>query len=102
MAWWWTRREAIKEPSDVEERLRKVEGGLRALELEFESLYDKTRQALGRMMKRRDADVPEPFADPPASSSGSRPASPTNGIDPVSAKILALRRGPRVRPGGVR
>lgn len=101
MAWWWSKKEAPESRSELEERLRKVEGGLRALELEFESLYDKTRQALGRMMKRKEtSDAPEPFDAPsPTSSSGS---SPANGVDPVSARILALRRGPKVRPGGLR
>jgi len=61
---------------------------VRGLQLEYIELYDKVRHQMSRMAKRAAVDdrkqleieVPEPDDD---------------GVDPISAQILALRGAPR-------
>jgi 23S rRNA A2030 N6-methylase RlmJ len=65
----------------LEEAFEKLSRDHRATVLEAEDLYEKARAALGRVSKRTALAAP-----PPDTTNGS-------GLDPISARILARRRG---------
>ena len=72
------------------ERIHSLETANKQLGLEWEELYDKVRHQMSRMSRRAKADVAENGEDfePNPDASG------VDGVDPISAKILA-RRGIR-------
>jgi len=59
----------------------------RRLELEYVELYDKVRHQMSRMAKRAALDSPVNDELPEAMAQAAR----TDGVDPISAKILARR-----------
>jgi len=61
---------------------------VRGLKLEYIELYDKVRHQMSRMAKRSAVDTGK-FAAPEVTE------GVVDGIDEISAKILALRTGPR-------
>jgi len=61
---------------------------VRGLKLEYIELYDKVRHQMSRMAKRDSVRGREPVEEEVIEEEVSGP-------DPISAKILALRGGPR-------
>jgi len=61
---------------------------VRGLQLEYIELYDKVRHQMSRMAKRAAVDNRETIIDEVI-----EPAD--DGVDPISAQILALRGEPR-------
>jgi len=64
----WSKRENPEKPvqtgqSDLAERLRAVESGLRQLDLDFDDLSDRFSRLQGRRAKRAAVDNPEPPAE---------------------------------------
>lgn len=72
---------------DLEDTCADLQRASRKLDLEFTELYDKVSHQMGRMAKRyatrAAAETPELDLEPAAAAE--------NGIDPISAKILARR-----------
>lgn len=79
--------------SDMEERLEIVEKHLKTAILDWDELYDKTRRALGRMVKRAKVDAP--INSPEEEGVEETPAPPSDGLSPaqrrINEQILALR-----------
>lgn len=95
---WFKRSKSDTAP--LEERLEKVERGLRALSDDWEEFHDKVQRAVWRNAKRRDAsaeaDLPTVAPEQPARHQlGRPPRDESPPVDPVSAAILK-RRGMRV------
>lgn len=67
---------SLTPPSDLEERVRKMESSLRQLEDDFVDLWDRQRRRIGREAKR------EARENPPAPSTA----------DELSERIRAMRR----------
>jgi len=61
---------------------------IRGLELEYIELYDKVRHQMSRMAKRYAPDVPPSVDQTPDSTLA-------DGVDEISAKILARRNRPK-------
>jgi len=61
---------------------------IRGLKLEYIELYDKVRHQMSRMAKRESVRGREPVEEEVIEEE-------VGGPDPISAKILALRGGPR-------
>ncbi len=73
---------------ELDTEVRTLKTANKHLELEWEELYDKVRRQMSRMSKRSAVDAPplpnvEPIEDE------------IDGVDPISAEILARRGGPR-------
>lgn len=73
---------------DTEVRILKTAN--KHLELEWEEMYDKVRRQMARMSKRSAIDAP-PLVDETLVS------APDDGVDQISARIIALRGGSRKR-----
>ena len=73
---------------ELDSEVRTLKTANKHLELEWEELYDKVRRQMSRMSKRSAVDAPPLINDEPA-------VEPADGVDPISAQILALRGGPR-------
>lgn len=92
----WNRKEHTKEADaspPLDERMERIERRFEALADDFAALQERFARFQGRVVKRAAVDAAEAGSDAPVQ--GHAP-------DPASARILALRRAPRVRPGGVR
>jgi len=61
---------------------------VRGLKLEYIELYDKVRHQMSRMAKRSAVDNQERVVEEDVEET-------VDGVDPISAQILALRKGPR-------
>jgi len=61
---------------------------VRGLKLEYIELYDKVRHQMSRMAKRSAVDTGKFAAPEPVEEE-------VDGIDPISANILAMRKAPR-------
>jgi len=61
---------------------------VRGLKLEYIELYDKVRHQMSRMAKRTAVDTRELLEQTPVDEE-------VDGVDPISANILALRGTPR-------
>jgi len=79
----------------LEDRLAKQEAlsddlarEVRGLKLEYIELYDKVRHQMSRMAKRSAVDNRKPPEEEIVEEE-------VNGVDPISAEILARRGGPR-------
>jgi len=91
-------REAVLLARQIGDRLATVEGDIRKLqtsqkhlELEWTELYDKVRHAMSRISKRAERAekaAAEEFAD---TNGQGEPEAPVF-VDPISARILALRK----------
>lgn len=74
---------------ELEERVRKLEGRMKDVEMEWETWYEKARRLMWRLTKRQRDQHANEFdeVDPsPASDT-----APGRQLDPISAKILARR-----------
>jgi hypothetical protein len=95
---WW--KKAEKPSAPTEERLEKVERGLRALSDDWEEFHDKVQRAVWRNAKRREQlaesdQLPTVAPEQPARHQLGRAPREVPEVDPVSAAILK-RRGMRV------
>ncbi len=62
---------------------------VRSLKLEYIELYDKVRHQMSRMAQRTSVDLRE-------NNDAEVIEPPDDGVDPISAEILARRHGPRI------
>jgi len=91
---WFHKPSTLKDPSEtVQQRLDRLEAGLRQLVLEWEDTYERVMRALRRLNKRHqdlaareDREQAETHEDAPGAT---QPAFP--GLDPISRKILERR-----------
>ncbi len=74
--------------AELEASHDKLGGTIRRLELEYIELYDKVRHQMSRMAKREPLSANVGGEDLVVATDADSP-------DPISAKILALRGGPR-------
>jgi len=74
--------------AELETAHDKLGSTIRRLELEYIELYDKVRHQMSRMAKRSPIDPP-PLVDE------TLVAEPDDGVDEISARILARRSGSR-------
>lgn len=89
------KKNATPVPPRVEERLDDLERQVHSLKLEWLETSDKVERWMHRSIKRAAIEPHEPPPPPPA------PEGYAPGPDPVSARILARRRGVRhARVGG--
>ena len=89
---WWPWKKTEASPSQLEERLEKVERGLRALGSDWLEFEEKVQRKVWRDAKRSNG-APDP--EPPQVPDDPR----LRGLDPVSRRIVMLRRG-GARPTG--
>lgn len=84
MRWPWSRSEPA--PSEVRDSLERLEGKMRALQLEQAEMHDKVRRAMFRAIKTK-GEVPAEEAEP---------VDPRYAhLDPVSRRIVMARKGRR-------
>lgn len=89
---WWPWKKTEPSPSAFEERLEKVERGLRSLGSDWLEFEEKVQRKVWRDAKRPNGDVGPALA--------SQPDDPKlRGLDPVSRAIVMRRRG-GARPAG--
>ncbi len=86
---------ATKALERLEDRLAKQEAigdalarEVRGLKLEYIELYDKVRHQMSRMAKRTAVDTRKEVEEEVVEEI-------VDGVDPISAQILAMRKGPR-------
>ena len=84
----WFRR---KTDPAIEERLRKVEGEVKALALDFEELFDKVKRYFERLRKRQAVDG-APTESPPTDNGVEETLSGFEHLDPISRKLMLDRR----------
>jgi len=83
--------EALSERlAELETQHDRLGSTIRRLELEYIELYDKVRHQMSRMAKRY-------APDPALHGIVQDDAPPDDGIDEISARILARRGGPRTK-----
>lgn len=83
---------------DLEDRVQSLESGQKALELEWESVYDTLRRLAGKISRRAQADrdgasIAESASTPTTGAHGADLQLP--GLDERSARIRASRHGNR-------
>lgn len=88
-------RQALDRIETLEQATRKLQTEHKQLGLEWEELYDKVRKAMARVSKRAERAEKLGADDPPDLNdlNGPEPAEPF--VDPISKRILNLRRGIR-------
>ena len=77
--------ESLAEQRAITDNLKRE---VRGLELEYIELYDKVRHQMSRMSKRSAVDDRKQLEEAPVEEE-------VDGVDPISAQILALRGEPR-------
>lgn len=88
-----------KRCSDLEDRVQRLESGQKAMELEWESVYDSLRRLAGKIARRAQHDAAA--AATAESDSTPRPGAPgadhqgVLNLDPMSARIRAARHSTR-------
>jgi len=75
-----------KRLSIVEDRCATVEGQVRRLEADYLDLWDRVQRQVGRLVKRADREQ------------AAREEPTTEGLDPISSRILNRRNHRAVRP----
>lgn len=87
----WTRL------SDLTDRVQQLESGQKAMELEWESVYDSLRRLAGKIARRSARDAETGAADSSSTElTGAAGADPQGlQLDPMSARIRASRRSAR-------
>jgi hypothetical protein len=73
--------------------VQSLESGQKALEVEWENMYDSLRRMMGKISRRaaRDVETAESTFSPPTGAPGVGEAGLPH-IDPMSARIRASRR----------
>jgi hypothetical protein len=77
--------------SHLEERVESLERGLKGLRLEWEETYDRISRLMSRIAKRAAVAQAKEAEDDPGDANGEEPV-----LDPLSQKIMALRRARRL------
>lgn len=80
--------------ADLEDEVRRLQSAQKAIEVEWESVYDNVRRAMAKISKRAERQSQD---DAGSAESGSEPTTAAGSVagltlDPMSARIRASRR----------